>query len=88
MDKNLILDMNPIGQLAGLGPQVALVTSYESHPIVNDMKGTATGFPLSRSLEVKNGDKTTVQKLFSSSSYQPGDHQSEFSRRRSQRSEE
>ena len=67
-DKNLILDLNPIGQLAGLGPQVALVTSYDSHPIVNEMKGTATGFPLSRSLEVKNTTKTSVQKLFDSSS--------------------
>src|SRR6267378_6173083 len=67
VDKNLILDMNPIGQLAGLGPQVALVTSYDSHPIVSEMKGTATGFPLSRSMDVKNSDKTTVQKLFGSS---------------------
>jgi len=67
LDKDLILDMNPIGQLAGLGPQVALVTSYDSHPIVSEMKGTATGFPLSRSMDVKNGDKTTVQKLFGSS---------------------
>lgn len=66
-EKNLILDLNPIGQIAGLGPQVALVTSYDSQPIVNDMKRRATGFPLSRSLEIKNGDKTTVQKLFSSS---------------------
>jgi ABC-type uncharacterized transport system involved in gliding motility auxiliary subunit len=31
------------------------------------MKGTATGFPLSRSLEIKSTDKTTVQKLFDSS---------------------
>ena len=67
LDKDLILDMNPIGQLAGLGPQVALVTSYDSHPIVSEMKGTATGFPLSRSVDVKNGSKTTVQKLFGSS---------------------
>ena len=67
LDKNLILDLNPIGQLAGLGPQVALVTSYESQPIVSGMKGTATGFPLSRSIEIKNGDKTTVQKLFDTS---------------------
>ncbi|MHB8501900.1 MAG: GldG family protein [Candidatus Acidiferrales bacterium] len=66
-NKDLILDMNPIGQLAGLGPQVALVTRYDSQPIVNDMKGTATGFPLSRSLETKNSDKTTVEKLFDSS---------------------
>jgi len=65
--KNLILDLNPIGQLAGLGPQVALVTSYDTHAIVNDMKGRATGFPLTRSLETKNGDKTTVEQLFSSS---------------------
>jgi ABC-type uncharacterized transport system involved in gliding motility auxiliary subunit len=65
--KDLILDMNPIGQLAGLGPQVALVTSYDSQPIVSEMKGTATGFPLSRSLDVKNEGKSTVQKLFSSS---------------------
>jgi len=68
LDKNLILDLNPIGQLAGLGPQVALVTSYETQPIVSGMKGTATGFPLSRSIEIKNGDKTSLQKLFDSSS--------------------
>ena len=67
LDKDLILDLNPIGQLVGLGPEVALVTSYDSHPIVNEMKSTATGFPLSRSLEVKSTDKTTVEKLFSSS---------------------
>jgi len=67
VDKDLILDMNPIGQLAGLGPQVALVTSYDSHPIVSEMKGTATGFPLSRSIDVKSASKTTVEKLFSSS---------------------
>ena len=66
--KDLILDLNPIGQIAGTGPQVALVTSYESQPIVSEMKGTATGFPLSRSLEVSNTDKTGVQKLFTSSS--------------------
>ncbi|HLZ52436.1 MAG TPA: GldG family protein [Candidatus Acidoferrum sp.] len=66
-NKDLILDMNPIGQLAGLGPQVALVTKYESQPIVNEMKGSATGFPLSRSLDTKNADKTTVDKLFDSS---------------------
>ncbi len=65
--KDLILDMNPIGQLAGLGPQVALVTNYDPQPIVAEMKGTATGFPLSRSLDVKNQGKSTVQKLFSSS---------------------
>jgi ABC-type uncharacterized transport system involved in gliding motility auxiliary subunit len=68
LNKDLILDLNPIGQLAGLGPQVALVTNYSSQPIVNEMKGTATGFPLVRSMDIKNTDKTSVQKLFDSSS--------------------
>jgi ABC-type uncharacterized transport system involved in gliding motility auxiliary subunit len=68
LNKDLILDLNPLGQLAGVGPQVALVTHYGSQPIVNDMKGTATGFPLSRSLEIKSTDKTSVEKLFDSSS--------------------
>ena len=67
LQKDLILDMNELGEIAGVGPQVALVTSYESHPIVSEMKGMATGFPLSRSLDVKNTDKTTVQKMFDSS---------------------
>jgi len=66
-NKDLILDFNPVGQMVGLGPQVPLVTRYESHAIVNEMKGTATGFPLSRSLDTKNGDKTSVAKLFDSS---------------------
>src|SRR5207245_3348067 len=54
VDKDLILDLNPIGQLVGVGPEVALVSSYDAHPIVNEMKGTATAFPISRSLELKN----------------------------------
>jgi ABC-type uncharacterized transport system involved in gliding motility auxiliary subunit len=45
-----------------------LVTSYGSQPIVEQLRGTATGFPLARSLEIKNTDKTSVQKLFDSSS--------------------
>jgi ABC-type uncharacterized transport system involved in gliding motility auxiliary subunit len=67
LDKDLILDLNPLGQIAGLGPQVALVTNYASQPIVDQLRGTATGFPLARSLEIKNTDKSTVQKLFDSS---------------------
>jgi ABC-type uncharacterized transport system involved in gliding motility auxiliary subunit len=67
LDKDLLLDTNPVGQLVGAGPQVALVSKYDSHPIVDDMKGTTTGFPLSRSLTIKSTDKTTVQKLFESS---------------------
>jgi ABC-type uncharacterized transport system involved in gliding motility auxiliary subunit len=66
-DKNLLLDLSPVGQLLGMGPTVALVSTYDPHPIVNDLKGSTTGFPLSRSLTIKNTDKSTVQKLFESS---------------------
>jgi ABC-type uncharacterized transport system involved in gliding motility auxiliary subunit len=67
VDKNLLLDMNPIGQLMGMGPEVVIVRQYDSHPIVSEMSGSATGFPLSRSLQTKNTPKTSVEKLFSSS---------------------
>ncbi len=68
LDKDLILDLNPMGQLVGLGPQVALVTSYSSQPIVSELKGSATGFPLARSMDIKNTGKTAVEKLFDTSS--------------------
>jgi ABC-type uncharacterized transport system involved in gliding motility auxiliary subunit len=64
LDKDLALDTSGIGQVFGLGPEVPLVASYESHPIVRDLKEVATAFPLSRTLDTKNGDKTTVEKLF------------------------
>ncbi len=67
LDKDLVLDFNPIGQVVGLGPQVALVTQYDSQPIVSELKGTAVGLPITRSLEVKDTGKSTVQKLFDSS---------------------
>jgi ABC-type uncharacterized transport system involved in gliding motility auxiliary subunit len=63
-DKDLVLDTSGVGQLFGLGPEFPLVTSYTSHAIVRDMKDVPSGFPLARSLEIKNGDKTTVEKLF------------------------
>ena len=59
-NKDLALDTSGIGQIFGLGPEVPLVSSYDSHPIVDQMKDVATAFPLSRTLDVKNGDKTTV----------------------------
>ena len=68
LNKDMILDLNPVGQLAGLGPQVALVTTYSTQPIVAQMRGSAVGFPLSRSMDIKSSDKTSVEKLFDSSS--------------------
>ncbi len=67
LNKDLILDASGIGRLFGLGPEMPLVTSYESHAIVREMRSIASALPLVRSLEVKGTDRTTVEKLFSSS---------------------
>jgi ABC-type uncharacterized transport system involved in gliding motility auxiliary subunit len=61
VDKDLVLDISGVGQIFGLGPEFPLVTSYESHAIVNTMKETPTGFPIARSLDVK----PPAEKLFS-----------------------
>ena len=65
--KDLVLDASGVGQIWGLGAEVPLATTYESQAIVRDMKDVPTGFPIARSLDVKNGDHTTVDKLFESS---------------------
>ncbi len=67
INKDLALDTSGMGQLVGLSEVVPLVVSYERHPIVREMKDSATAFPVARTLDVKNGEKTTVEKLFSTS---------------------
>ena len=66
-DKNLLLDESAASQLLGGGPEAPVIMQYDSHPIVNDLTNISTAFPLSRSLETKNTDKTTITKLFSTS---------------------
>jgi ABC-type uncharacterized transport system involved in gliding motility auxiliary subunit len=66
-DKNLLLDESAASQLLGGGPEAPVILQYDSHPIVNDLTNVSTAFPLSRSLETKNTDKTTITKLFSTS---------------------
>ena len=65
--KDLALDTSGVGQLFGLNEVVPLVTNYESHAIVREMKRVATAFPLTRTLEVKSVDKASAEKLFSTS---------------------
>ncbi|MCW5980292.1 MAG: GldG family protein [Bryobacteraceae bacterium] len=67
LNKNLVLDASGIGSLFGLSEAIPLVTDYESHAIVRDMRSIATAFPLTRSLETKTVDNVTVDKLFSTS---------------------
>jgi ABC-type uncharacterized transport system involved in gliding motility auxiliary subunit len=65
--KDLLLDESAASQLLGGGPEAPVIMQYDSHPIVNDLTNISTAFPLSRSLETKNTDKTTITKLFSTS---------------------
>ena len=67
LHKDLVLDLSGVGQLFQLGPEFPIVTKYESHPIVSEMKQLPTGFPITRSLEVAKGDKTMVSALFATS---------------------
>lgn len=68
VEKNLVLDTSGVGQLFGLSEVVPLVTSYENHVIVRDMREVATAFPLSRSIDIKTGiPNVATEKLFSSS---------------------
>ena len=66
MNNDLALDTSGIGQIFGLGPEVAMVTNYESQPIVHDFKeGVPTAIPLSRTLKTDSNPKVTVDKLMS-----------------------
>lgn len=63
LDKDVVLESNPVGQLLGIGPEVPLVQHYGNQPIVSDLN-SVTGFPVVRSMQVANGGKTTDEKLF------------------------
>jgi ABC-type uncharacterized transport system involved in gliding motility auxiliary subunit len=67
LNKDLAVDTSGVGQLFGLSEVVPLVTNYESHAIVREMKDVATAFPIARSLEAKSTDKASAEKLFSTS---------------------
>src|SRR5215831_9348396 len=65
VNKDLVLDLSGLGQLFGLGPEVPLITNYESHTITAPLsKGVPSAFPLARSLEVKSAGGATAAKLF------------------------
>jgi ABC-type uncharacterized transport system involved in gliding motility auxiliary subunit len=68
VNKDLVLDLSGVGQLFGLGPEVPLVTNYESHPITQPLsRGVPSAFPLARSIEVKSAGSAAATKLFGTS---------------------
>jgi ABC-type uncharacterized transport system involved in gliding motility auxiliary subunit len=50
VDEDVVIELNPIGQLFGVGPLVPVVGQYEPHPITKDMGEVMTLFPLTRSV--------------------------------------
>jgi ABC-type uncharacterized transport system involved in gliding motility auxiliary subunit len=63
LNKDLVVDLSRVGQMMG---GAVLANKFEAHPIVREMSGRPVVMAFPRSLEAKNGDKTTVEKLFSS----------------------
>jgi ABC-type uncharacterized transport system involved in gliding motility auxiliary subunit len=51
LGSDLIIELNPIGRIFGIGPEVPIIQQYESHPITRDMGGITTLFPLTRSVQ-------------------------------------
>jgi ABC-type uncharacterized transport system involved in gliding motility auxiliary subunit len=61
VDEDVVIELNPIGQLFGVGPLVPVVGQYEPHPITKDMGGVMTLFPLTRSVSVAKALPKGVQ---------------------------
>lgn len=67
LNKDLVVDLNPVNRLVGLSELAPVVTAFESQAIVREMGRSAVAIAQTRTLDTKSGDKTTVDKLFSSS---------------------
>jgi ABC-type uncharacterized transport system involved in gliding motility auxiliary subunit len=63
VNKDLALDLSGLGQIFGFGPEVPVVLQYESHAITQPLTRIPTAYPLTRTLDIKSGGKTTVDKL-------------------------
>ncbi len=64
---DVVLDTSGAGRMFRMGPEIPLVASYEAHPIVRDLKETASAMPLVRPLEPGGAvGKASSEKLFSS----------------------
>jgi len=65
LGNNLVVELNPIGRLFGIGPEVPIIQQYEAHPITRDMAGITTLFPITRTVEAAKAPPpgVTVQPL-------------------------
>ena len=51
LDDDVVIELNPLAQIFGVGPLVPIINQYDSHPITKDLAGVMTLFPLTRSVE-------------------------------------
>ena len=63
-NKDLVLDLSGVGNMFGAGPEIPIILAYEAHAITRPLTRVPTAFPVPRSLDVKSGGKSTVEKLF------------------------
>jgi ABC-type uncharacterized transport system involved in gliding motility auxiliary subunit len=49
---DLVIDASGVGSLFGAGANMPVVTSYESHPIVENFSNSMTAFPVARSVQL------------------------------------
>ncbi|MGH7368709.1 MAG: GldG family protein [Candidatus Rokuibacteriota bacterium] len=61
VDEDVVIELNPIGQIFGVGPLVPVVGEYQPHPITKDMGGIMTLFPLTRSVAPAKAPPKGVQ---------------------------
>ncbi len=61
LDDDVVIELNPLGQLFGTGPLVPIVNQYDPHPITKDLGGVMTLFPLTRSIEATKVPPKGVQ---------------------------
>ena len=70
------------GTALRLRPGVPVMLHYESHPITQPLARVPTAFPLTRSLDIKSGDKTSVEQAGGNRRRQRGHHRDRTGRRR------
>jgi ABC-type uncharacterized transport system involved in gliding motility auxiliary subunit len=63
LNKDLVLDLSGVGRLFGMGPEFPVVSTYNEHAIVRELRNTATAFPVTRSVDGAGTDKTEVSTL-------------------------
>lgn len=68
VDGNVVIDASGVGQLFGLGVAAPIVSSYETHPITDELRGVMTFFPMAQSVKVTDSSLGyNSSKLFSTS---------------------